>query len=89
MSVSLRGARGVTWLAVCPCSVSGGELFDRILDRGMYSEQDASRVIKQVLEAVSFLHQNGVVHRDLKVHTHTHRHARRHSHTLLGYSRFC
>ncbi|XP_046896682.1 calcium/calmodulin-dependent protein kinase IGb isoform X2 [Hypomesus transpacificus] len=46
--------------------VSGGELFDRILDRGMYSEQDASRVIKQVLEAVSFLHQNGVVHRDLK-----------------------
>uniref|UniRef100_A0A3B5M8T8 Calcium/calmodulin-dependent protein kinase IGb n=1 Tax=Xiphophorus couchianus TaxID=32473 RepID=A0A3B5M8T8_9TELE len=41
-------------------------LFDRILDRGVYSEKDASRVIQQVLEAVSFLHQNGIVHRDLK-----------------------
>ncbi|XP_061591160.1 calcium/calmodulin-dependent protein kinase IGb [Cololabis saira] len=46
--------------------VSGGELFDRILDRGMYSEKDASRVIQQVLQAVNYLHQNGVVHRDLK-----------------------
>ncbi|XP_051914038.1 calcium/calmodulin-dependent protein kinase IGb isoform X1 [Hippocampus zosterae] len=46
--------------------VSGGELFDRILDRGVYSEMDASRVIQQVLHAVSYLHQNGIVHRDLK-----------------------
>ncbi|XP_010873479.2 calcium/calmodulin-dependent protein kinase IGb isoform X2 [Esox lucius] len=46
--------------------VSGGELFDRILDRGMYSEKDASRVIQQVLLAVQYLHQNGIVHRDLK-----------------------
>ncbi|XP_029910829.1 calcium/calmodulin-dependent protein kinase IGb isoform X1 [Myripristis murdjan] len=46
--------------------VSGGELFDRILDRGMYSEKDASRVIQQVLQGVHYLHQNGIVHRDLK-----------------------
>ncbi|XP_077398850.1 calcium/calmodulin-dependent protein kinase type 1D-like [Vanacampus margaritifer] len=46
--------------------VSGGELFDRILDRGVYSEMDASRVIQQVLHAVSYLHSNDIVHRDLK-----------------------
>uniref|UniRef100_A0A4W4DWY3 Protein kinase domain-containing protein n=1 Tax=Electrophorus electricus TaxID=8005 RepID=A0A4W4DWY3_ELEEL len=46
--------------------VSGGELFDRILDRGTYSEKDASLVIRQVLEGVNYLHNNGIVHRDLK-----------------------
>ncbi|TSS48101.1 Calcium/calmodulin-dependent protein kinase type 1G [Bagarius yarrelli] len=47
-------------------SVSGGELFDRILDRGVYSEKDASLVIRQVLDGVNYLHKNGIVHRDLK-----------------------
>uniref|UniRef100_A0A8B9RH93 Calcium/calmodulin dependent protein kinase IG n=1 Tax=Astyanax mexicanus TaxID=7994 RepID=A0A8B9RH93_ASTMX len=46
--------------------VSGGELFDRLLDRGMFSEKDASMVIRQVLEGVHYLHQNSIVHRDLK-----------------------
>uniref|UniRef100_A0A8C5LX07 Calcium/calmodulin-dependent protein kinase type IV n=1 Tax=Leptobrachium leishanense TaxID=445787 RepID=A0A8C5LX07_9ANUR len=46
--------------------VTGGELFDRIVERGFYSEQDAASVIHQILEAVSYLHGNGIVHRDLK-----------------------
>ncbi|XP_009670470.2 calcium/calmodulin-dependent protein kinase type 1G isoform X2 [Struthio camelus] len=46
--------------------VSGGELFDRILERGVYTEKDASMVIHQVLTAVKYLHENGIVHRDLK-----------------------
>ncbi|KAL2090157.1 hypothetical protein ACEWY4_014845 [Coilia grayii] len=46
--------------------VTGGELFDRIVERGYYSERDAAHVIKQILEAVAYLHKNGVVHRDLK-----------------------
>ncbi|XP_029989510.1 calcium/calmodulin-dependent protein kinase type 1D-like [Sphaeramia orbicularis] len=46
--------------------VSGGELFDRILSKGVYTEKDARTVIKQVLEAVAYLHENSIVHRDLK-----------------------
>lgn len=45
---------------------TGGELFDRICEKGKFTEKDASQTIKQVLEAVDYLHQNQVVHRDLK-----------------------
>jgi hypothetical protein len=31
------------------CSVTGGELFDRIVEKGSYSEKDAADLIKQVL----------------------------------------
>ncbi|GFP82178.1 calcium-dependent protein kinase 30, partial [Phtheirospermum japonicum] len=43
-----------------------GELFDRIVARGHYSERAAATVAKTVSEVVSMCHQNGVVHRDLK-----------------------
>jgi calcium/calmodulin-dependent protein kinase I len=42
---------------------TGGELFDRICEKGRFTEKDASRTIRQVLEAVDYLHQNDVVHR--------------------------
>jgi calcium-dependent protein kinase len=44
----------------------GGELFERLLDKGKYSEKDASRVMRQILQAVADCHINGVIHRDLK-----------------------
>lgn len=47
--------------------VTGGELFDRIVEKGSYTEKDAADLIKQVLAAVEYMHDQGVVHRDLKV----------------------
>lgn len=64
----------LTAFIYCPClwwcalfRVTGGELFDRIIAKGNYTEQDASSLIRQVLEAVLYLHELGIVHRDLKV----------------------
>ena len=44
----------------------GGELFDEIIQKVQYSEKEAATIIQQVLRAVSYCHQIGVVHRDLK-----------------------
>lgn len=44
---------------------TGGELFDRICEYGKFTEKDASQTIRQVLEAVSYLHTNNVVHRGM------------------------
>ncbi|NXU21280.1 CAMKV protein, partial [Pardalotus punctatus] len=46
---------------------TGREVFDWILDQGYYSEKDTSNVIRQVLEAVAYLHSLKIVHRNLKV----------------------
>ncbi|CAL0319937.1 unnamed protein product [Lupinus luteus] len=44
----------------------GGELFDRIVARGHYTERAAAGVVKSVAEVVRMCHANGVMHRDLK-----------------------
>lgn len=48
--------------------VTGGELFDRIVEKGSYTEKDAADLMRQVLQAVDYMHEQGVVHRDLKVY---------------------
>ena len=49
---------------------NGGELFSRLAKNAknnkMYTEKDAAKIMKQILEAVNYLHYHGVCHRDLK-----------------------
>jgi calcium/calmodulin-dependent protein kinase I len=44
----------------------GGELFDRIQQKQFYPEQEAKLLIRNLLEAVAFIHSKGIMHRDLK-----------------------
>ncbi|XP_011003085.1 PREDICTED: calcium-dependent protein kinase 29-like isoform X2 [Populus euphratica] len=45
---------------------SGGELFDRIIAKGSYSESEAATIIRQIMNVVHACHFMGVMHRDLK-----------------------
>ncbi|XP_076897064.1 calcium-dependent protein kinase 24-like [Bidens hawaiensis] len=44
----------------------GGELFDRIVAKGHYTERAAALVTKTIVEVVQVCHKHGVIHRDLK-----------------------
>ncbi|KAJ8764598.1 hypothetical protein K2173_006470 [Erythroxylum novogranatense] len=47
---------------------SGGDLFTNVLQRGKMKEPTARRYFQQLVSALSFCHQNGVAHRDVKPH---------------------
>ncbi|CAN0865344.1 Calcium-dependent protein kinase 4 [Linum grandiflorum] len=44
---------------------SGGELFDRIIQRGHYSERKAAELTKIIAGVVEACHSLGVMHRDI------------------------
>jgi serine/threonine protein kinase len=46
--------------------VTGGELFEKIVQLSCYSESKAAELIYQVFEGICALHDAGIVHRDLK-----------------------
>jgi len=46
--------------------VTGGELFDRIVEREQYSQENAKQVMRQLFPAIEYFHSLGIVHRDLK-----------------------
>ncbi|KAL5727220.1 non-specific serine/threonine protein kinase [Ranunculus cassubicifolius] len=65
--VELKGAyedRGSVNLVMELCG--GGELFDRIIAKGHYSERAAAELCRQILTVVHTCHSMGVMHRDLK-----------------------
>lgn len=46
--------------------LAGGELLDLITESDHLSEKNAKQVIREVLQAVQYLHARGIVHRDVK-----------------------
>jgi hypothetical protein len=46
--------------------MGGGDVFDRVLERTKYSEEEASKLTKVLLKATACMHAAGVAHRDLK-----------------------
>ena len=48
-------------------SLSGGELFDRIADDSYtMSEAEVIKYMKQVIEGLEYMHENSIVHLDIK-----------------------
>ncbi|KPA84187.1 putative protein kinase [Leptomonas pyrrhocoris] len=46
--------------------LTGGMLFDRIVQLKHYSESDASVLVRNVLSGLAHIHSKGIIHRDLK-----------------------
>lgn len=42
---------------------AGGELFDRIISKGHFTEQDATAIMRSLLSFISFAHSKHIVHR--------------------------
>lgn len=46
--------------------MTGGELFDRVVEKDHYSEKEAADTIRPIVDAIRYCHNMGVAHRDLK-----------------------
>ena len=45
--------------------IEGLHLLNYVMEQGPVSEERAKKMIKQVIQGVDFMHENGVIHRDL------------------------
>jgi calcium-dependent protein kinase len=45
---------------------TGGELFDKIIESGHFTETQCATLMQQIVRAIYYMHENHVCHRDLK-----------------------
>lgn len=46
--------------------LEGGEMYERIRHKGSYTEEDAMKIMRNILQTIAYLHEKGIAHRDLK-----------------------
>ena len=46
--------------------VDGKEMQEHVAEKGPFSEEEARHIFKQVMEAIAYLHAEGICHRDIK-----------------------
>lgn len=46
--------------------MKGGDLLERITEKGNYKEREARKVSRTLFEAIAFCHKKGICHRDIK-----------------------
>ena len=47
--------------------IDGGEVYEHLVKKASYSEEEASKLVKQLAEALQYIHSKGLVHGDLKL----------------------
>ena len=46
--------------------MSGGELFQRIIEQDHFTEEQAAETIRSIVDALNYCHTQDISHRDLK-----------------------
>ena len=46
---------------------TGGELYDKLLERDHFNEKEVADIMQQLFEAVAYCHRSNIVHRDLRL----------------------